>query len=63
MNTQRKAADMPASPARMYDYFREKAELAITYAKDGAYHTAADRFEELAREARAHSDKLKAIGL
>ena len=43
----------------MHEYFKEGADLANAYAKDGAYHTAADIYAEVAKEARKHSNWIK----
>lgn len=51
------AEDKPVQP--MHEYLKEGADLANTYAKDGAYHTAADIYAEVAKEARKHSDWIK----
>lgn len=47
----------------MHAYLKEGADLANTYAEDGAYHRAAELYTEVAKEARKHSRWLKAQGL
>lgn len=47
----------------MHEYLKEGADLANTYAEDGAYHRAAEIYTEVAKEARKHSRWLKGQGL
>lgn len=44
-------------------YLKEGADLANTYAEDGAYHRAAELYTVVAKEARKHSRWLKGQGL
>lgn len=42
------------------DYVREQAELAVTYAEDGAYGSAARVLRELARVTQEHAERVHA---
>ena len=51
---------------RMPEHIREKVELVVMFAEDGAYHTAAERLLTLAEEVKAHANKVspsKILGL
>lgn len=47
----------------MHQHLKEGADLANSYAEDGAYHRAADIYAEVAKEARKHSRWLRKQGL
>lgn len=42
----------------MREYAREQANLCVTYAEDGAYHSAARTARRLADELQAHADRV-----
>jgi len=44
----------------MRELIREKTDLAVTYAEDGAYISAARTLEDLAKQVRAHADRVYA---
>lgn len=53
------AARKPKADQRdMRVYAREKADLCVAYAEDGAYHSAARAARELAEELQAHADRV-----
>lgn len=42
----------------MRDYLKRRTDLAVMYAEDGAYHTAAKVLLELAGEIHAHAHEI-----
>ncbi len=42
----------------MRQHAREQADLCVTYAEDGAYHSAAATARRLADELQAHADRV-----
>jgi hypothetical protein len=49
-----------AKPRRrdMREYARRQADLCVTYAEDGAYHSAARVARKLADDLQAHADRV-----
>lgn len=45
----------------MREYAREEANLCVTYAEDGAYHSAARTARRLADELQAHADRVSPV--
>lgn len=43
----------------IHDEMKEKADLALMYARDGAIRTAADKFQEIADEYRKRAADIK----
>lgn len=45
---------------KMFERIKERTDLAVTYAKDGAYFIAADILEQITKETRQHCRRLRA---
>lgn len=45
----------------MYEHIREQCELAITYAEDGAYASAARVLSDIAKETLMHAMKVSQV--